>query len=75
MVRRLKRRLQDTGTENYLDYMQFLDAHPEEYERLEEEYSEYALKLRDYHIGGHIIIVVPSLLEHEVLNALKHSGM
>jgi len=42
---------------------------------LEEEYSEYALKLRDYHIGGHIIIVVPSLLEYEVLNALKYSGM
>ena len=34
VVRRLERRLQATGNESYLDYMQFLDAHPEEYNRL-----------------------------------------
>ena len=42
---------------------------------LEEEYSEHALKLRNDYIEGHITIVVPSLLEYEVLNALKYSGM
>ena len=34
VVRRLERRLQATGVKTYPDYMQFLDAHPEEYERL-----------------------------------------
>jgi len=34
LTRRLEGRLQDTGTKSYLDYMQFLDVHPEEYWRL-----------------------------------------
>jgi len=34
VVRRLERRLQSTGAKTYLDYMQFMDAHPEEYQRL-----------------------------------------
>ena len=34
VVRRLEMRLQATGAKTYLDYMQFLDAHPEEYEKL-----------------------------------------
>ncbi len=39
---------------------------------LEEEYSDKVLKLRDY-IGGSFQIVVPALLEYEVLNALRYS--
>ncbi len=42
---------------------------------LEEEYSGQALKLRDDYIGGSFQIVVPSLLEYEVLNALRYSGV
>ncbi len=34
VVRRLEKRLQAAGAKTYLDYMQFLDTHPEEYERL-----------------------------------------
>ena len=34
VIRRLERRLQATGARTYLDYMRFLDAHPEEYQRL-----------------------------------------
>lgn len=34
VVRRLEMRLQATETKTYRDYMKFLDAHPEEYERL-----------------------------------------
>lgn len=34
VIRRLERRLFVTGARTYLDYMQFLDAHPEEYELL-----------------------------------------
>ncbi|MBA7566714.1 hypothetical protein ES708_08409 [subsurface metagenome] len=34
VTRRLERRLHATGTKTYLDYMEFLDAHPEEYHKL-----------------------------------------
>jgi two-component system CheB/CheR fusion protein len=34
VTRRLERRLRATGAKTYLDYMQFLDAHPEEYHKL-----------------------------------------
>jgi two-component system CheB/CheR fusion protein len=37
--RRLERRLHATGTWTYLEYMRFLDAHPEEYQRLADELS------------------------------------
>ena len=37
VARRLERRLHATGVRTYLDYMQFLDAHPEEYQRLAED--------------------------------------
>lgn len=34
VMRRLEGRLYSTGTKTYLDYMEFLDAHPGEYQRL-----------------------------------------
>jgi len=37
VTRRLERRLHATGARTYLDYIQFLDAHPEEYQRLAED--------------------------------------
>jgi len=37
VIRRLERRLQATGAKTYLDYMQFLDAYPEEYQRLADD--------------------------------------
>ena len=42
---------------------------------LEEEFSSEALKLRNDYVRGVITIAVPSLLEYEVLNALKYSGV
>lgn len=36
VVRRLERRLRATGVKTYLEYMQFLDTHSEEYRRLAE---------------------------------------
>jgi len=42
---------------------------------LEEEFSNKALQLRNDYIRGIIAIAVPSLLEYEVLNALKYSGV
>jgi len=36
VTRRLERRLHATGTKTYLDYMRFLDTHPEEYQKFAE---------------------------------------
>ncbi len=37
ITRRLERRLHATGARTYLDYMQFLNTHPEEYHRLADD--------------------------------------
>jgi len=37
VTRRLERRLRATGAKTYLDYIEFLDAHPEEYQRLADD--------------------------------------
>lgn len=37
VIRRLERRLHDTGTKTYLDYIEFLENNPEEYSNLAEE--------------------------------------
>jgi two-component system CheB/CheR fusion protein len=37
VTRRLERRLQATGVRTYLDYMRFLDTHPEEYQKLADD--------------------------------------
>ena len=40
-----------------------------------EEYSDNAIKLRNDYVRGLVQILVPSLLEYEVLNALRYSGV
>lgn len=42
---------------------------------LEEKFSDKALKLRNDYVRGLITIAAPSLLEYEVLNALKYSKL
>jgi len=42
---------------------------------IEEEDSDKALKLRDMHVNGEVMIVAPELLPFEVLNALKYSNL
>ncbi len=37
LTRRLERRLRISGATTYLDYLRFLDSHPEEYQRLAED--------------------------------------
>jgi two-component system CheB/CheR fusion protein len=39
VTRRLQRRLHATGSKTYLDYMEFLDTHPEEYQRLADDFT------------------------------------
>ncbi len=40
-----------------------------------EEFSSEALRLRNDYVRGIITIAAPSLLEYEVLNALRYSGV
>lgn len=42
---------------------------------IEEEYTNEALRLRDMHVNGEIMLAAPELLPFEVLNALKYSGL
>ena len=68
VVRRLERRLQVTGIENYLDYMQFLDVHPEEYERL---ISSLTIAVRGFFRSKYSFqqlarLVLPELLSHQM---------
>ena len=39
VTRRLERRLRATGVKTYLDYMRFLDAHPEECQRIADDFT------------------------------------
>jgi len=39
VTRRLERRLRATGVKTYLDYMRFLDSHPEECQRLADDFT------------------------------------
>ena len=41
---------------------------------IEEEYSENAHAIRDAYISKDIDIIVPSLFQYEVLNAVRYSG-
>ena len=73
VVRRLERRLQATKNETYLDYMQFLDAHPEEYKRL-----AYTLTIvvsgffRSHYTFERVTkLVLPELVSHK-LNHDEH---
>ncbi len=42
---------------------------------IEEEYTKQALKLRDEFANRNLLLIVPSLLNFEVLNALRYSGL
>lgn len=74
VIRRLEGRLYATGTKSYLDYMQFLDTHPLEYERL-----AYCLTIavsgffRSHYTFEQVAkLVLPELVSHKVSQG-KHS--
>jgi two-component system CheB/CheR fusion protein len=68
VVRRLERRLQATGAKTYPDYMQFLDAHPEEYERLVYTLTIAVSGFYRSHatFEGVTKLVLPELISHKV---------
>ncbi len=66
--RRLERRLHATGTRNYLDYMQFLDSHPEEYQ----QFAEYlTIKASGFFRSPYTLqrvaeLVLPEIVSHKI---------
>ncbi len=67
VTRRLERRLHAAGTKTYQDYMQFLDAHPEEYQRLAEDLtiktSGFFRSLHTFQQVGRLVL--PELVAHK----------
>ena len=64
VTRRLARRLHATGTRTYLDYMHFLDTHPEEYQKLADDIT---IKVSGFFRSRHSFqqlarLVLPDLL-------------
>ncbi len=67
VTRRLERRLHATGAKTYLDYMKFLDAHPEEYQRFADD---FAIKISGFFRSSYAFqqvarLVLPELVLHK----------
>lgn len=67
IMRRLERRLHATGSKTCLDYMQFLDAHPEEYHRFAEDLT---IKVSGFFRSQYAFeqvarLVLPELVSHK----------
>jgi len=67
VTRRLQRRLHATGAKTYLDYMAFLDAHPEEYHKLADDLT---IKVSGFFRSPYTFqqvsrLVLPELVSHK----------
>ena len=67
VTRRLQRRLFTAGTGTYLEYMRFLDAHPEEYQRLADDLT---IKVSGFFRSRYTFqqvagLVLPELVSHK----------
>ena len=67
VIRRLERRFHATGARTYLDYMQFLDTHPEEYQRFVEYLTIKASAFfrSPYTFQQVADLVLPELVSHK----------
>ena len=63
VTRRLERRLHATGAKTYLEYMEFLDAHPEEYQRLADDLT---IKVSEFFRSPYAFRQVDSLMLPEL---------
>jgi len=71
VMRRLERRLYATGSRTYLDYIQFLDTHPEEYQKL----AEYlTIKVSGFFRNPHAFQQVAELVLPELVSYKKSRG-
>jgi two-component system CheB/CheR fusion protein len=67
VTRRLQRRLYATGVRTYLEYMRFLDTHPEEYQRLADDLT---IKVSGFFRSPYTFqqvagLVLPELISHK----------
>jgi len=71
VTRRLERRLYATGSRTYLDYIQFLDTHPEEYQKL----AEYlTIKVSGFFRNPHAFQQVAGIVLPELVSYKKSRG-
>ena len=71
VTRRLERRLHATGTRTYLEYMQFLDACSEEYERLADDLT---IKVSGFFRSPYTFMQVARLVLQELAAYKKERG-
>jgi len=71
VTRRLERRLHATGVKTYLEYMQFLDAYPEEYQRLADDLT---IKVSGFFRSPYTFQQVASLVLPELVSDKTNRG-
>ncbi len=71
VMRRLERRLHATGAKTYLDYMEFLDAHPEEYQRLADDLT---IKVSGFFRSPYTFQQVARLVLPELVSGKRKRG-
>ncbi len=71
VMRRLERRLHATGSKTCLDYMQFLDAHPEEYQRLADDLT---IKVSGFYRSRYAFEQVAKLILPELVSYKRSRG-
>jgi len=71
VTRRLARRLHATGTRTYLDYMHFLDTHPEEYHKLADDLT---IKVSGFFRSQHSFQQLARLVLPELLSCKEVRG-
>ena len=71
VTRRLERRLHAVGAETYLEYMKFLDAHPEEYDRLADELT---IKVSGFFRSPYTFLQVSNLVLPELVSYKINRG-
>jgi two-component system CheB/CheR fusion protein len=71
VMRRLEGRLYSTGTKTYLDYMEFLDDHPEEYQRLADVLT---IKISGFFRSPYAFQQVTRMVVPELVSRKKRGG-
>ncbi len=71
VIRRLQRRLHATGSNVYLDYMEFLDTHPEEYERFADD---LAINVSGFFRSPYAFQQMSKIVSPELISYKKEKG-
>ena len=71
VTRRLGRRVHAVGAKTYLEYMQFLDVHPEEYDRLADD---LAIKVSGFFRSPYTFLQVSNIVLPELVSYKRDCG-